>query len=194
MAETPEVPLSPYRTVGTRGRKLIGDLGNNVFEDYDVPTTPLTAVNTPLKGRLRWQFNKDFEEETDPAKKLENLSKQMADLYGFGTPAYLSEMSFTIATDRDMYGAPGTGDVAQYVNTRLTPDQAKQLGLTFLLPGPAEQPGTTSPTGLKLFAAGAGPAGAAAALAAAGGAEPGWPAGAGGGAVNAKHGAGLDLQ
>lgn len=151
MAETPEVPLSPYRTVGTKGRKLIGNLGNNVYEDPDIPTTPLTAVDSgPLKGRYRWQLNKDFEPEADPAKQLENLSNQMADRYGFGTPAYESAVLSVIGTDRTMYGAVGSGPLAQYVAGQLTPEQAKQLGLTSLLPGPADQAGTTSPTGLRI--------------------------------------------
>ena len=151
MAEAPKVPLSPYKTVGTKGQKLIGDLGNNVYEDPDIPTTPLTAVDSgPLKGRFRWQLDKDFRPEADPAKQLENLSKQMADRYGFGTPAYESAILSTIAQDRGMGGAVGSGELAKYVAGQLTPDQAKQFGLTSLLPGPADQAGTTSPTGLRI--------------------------------------------
>jgi hypothetical protein len=163
MAEKPEVPLSPYRTVGTKGRKIIGDIGNNVYEDPDVPTTPLTAVDELYqKGRYRWQLDENFVPEEDPAKQLENLSKQMAARYGVGTPAYESAMRSTIAQDRTMGGGMGSGELAKYVAGQLTPDKAKQLGLNSLLPGPADQAGTTSASGLNisgLFGGGSGASG-----------------------------------
>jgi hypothetical protein len=163
MAETPEVPLSPYKTVGTKGGKIIGDIGNNVYEDPDVPTTPLTAVDEFYqKGRYRWQLDEDFVPEADPAKQLENLSKQMAARYGIGTQSYESAMRSTIAQDRGMFGAFGSGKLAQYVAGQLTPDKAKQLGLNSLLPGPADQPEAISASGLNisgLFGGGLGASG-----------------------------------